>query len=144
YFSAFPSTTCSACFLKNQNATAASTTPPVVPMAPGRKRCRRFGFSAGGFFTARSVSECGAFRRRFQSGAAAAALRKSLPSVVAAANILSAIEEGDGDSHQRGAGGGAVADVELERVQSGESGIRGVAHLRARQVVGDRADHTET
>src|SRR5207244_7506429 len=51
YCSAFPSTTCSACFLKNQKATAASTTPPVVPMAPGRKRCRRLGLSDAGFFT---------------------------------------------------------------------------------------------
>src|ERR1051325_10531303 len=67
YCCAFPPTTCSACFLKNQNATAARATPPVVPMAPGRKRCRRLGLpelAVGGWplaeeergvFTARSL-----------------------------------------------------------------------------------------
>src|SRR5260370_35617548 len=47
--------TWSACCLKNQKATAARATPPVVPMARGRKRWRRLGFFGSSAFTRRSL-----------------------------------------------------------------------------------------
>src|SRR6185503_18867527 len=62
YGSASPSTTFSACLVKNQNASPARMTPPLRPIASGRKCCRRLPLRSGGFssfftrfFTSRSL-----------------------------------------------------------------------------------------
>src|SRR6185369_2901809 len=62
------------------------------------------------------------------------------PSVVAAGHARLAVGGEDADLAERGTGGHAVAHGERELVESRESGVRRVPHLRRRQIVRNGGD----